>query len=324
MTFRIQDKFVVGAVEVVNSSGIIQAASLPSGVVTADTYTGVTVDTYGRVTAGTKATYISTSTAEAIEITNATTSTTTATGALKVTGGVGILENLNVGGNTILTGNLTVNGTTTTVNSTVVTITDPVILLGGATAPETNDAKDRGVEFRWHNGTDPKIGFFGRTNSTGYLSYIPDATDTSSVFTGALGEIAATAFHSTTVSYSPTGTVTPKLWTTVISPDNVVLNTATVIDTWPIAGIRSAKYTIQVTQGTKFQMSEVHLVHDDTTVYLTNYAIVESNLAVPIPVTFTSTITTTTLSLFATITDAVTTPAAILLERTAIAVKAVA
>lgn len=328
MSFRIQDKFIVGLVEVVNSSGIIQTSALAT-TVAADTYTSVTVDVYGRVTAGSKSTFISTTTAEAIDITNTTTSTTTTSGALKVAGGVGIVENLNVGGNIILTGNLTVNGTTTTVNSTVVTITDPVILLGGATAPESDDALDRGVKFRWFGGTgnSAKTGFFGRTNSTGYLSYIPEATDTNSVFTGAFGEFAALSFHGTTISYTPAGTpagtIAPKLWTTVISPADVVLNTATAIDTWPIAGIRSAKYTIQVTQGTKFQMSEVHLVHDDTTVYLTNYAIVESNLAVPIPVTFTSTITTTTLTLFATITDAVTTPAAILMERTAIAVKAV-
>ena len=53
-------------------------------------------------------------------ITNDTTSTSASTGALKVSGGVGINENLHVGGsatvdtNLVVTGNLTVNGTTTT------------------------------------------------------------------------------------------------------------------------------------------------------------------------------------------------------------------
>ena len=53
--------------------------------------------------------------------------------------------------NLTVTGNLTVNGTTTTVNSTVTTYDDPVITVGGDTAPSTNDGKDRGVEFRYYD-----------------------------------------------------------------------------------------------------------------------------------------------------------------------------
>jgi len=60
-----------------------------------------------------------------------------------------------------ITGDLTVNGTTTTVNSTTVTVDDPIITLGGDTVPTVDDNKDRGVEFRWHNGTVGKVGFFG-------------------------------------------------------------------------------------------------------------------------------------------------------------------
>ena len=90
-----------------------------------------------------------------------------------------------------VTGNLTVNGTTTTVNSTVVAIDDPVMTLGGDTAPTTDDGKDRGIEFRWHNGTAAKVGFFGFDDSTGKLTFIPDATNTSEVFTGTKGTIDA-------------------------------------------------------------------------------------------------------------------------------------
>ena len=49
-----------------------------------------------------------------------------------VDGGVGIVENLNVGGNASITGNLTVSGTTTTVDSTVVNIGDNIIVLNAA------------------------------------------------------------------------------------------------------------------------------------------------------------------------------------------------
>ena len=62
-------------------------------------------------------------------------------------------------------GNLIVNGATTTVNSTVTTLDDPVITLGGDTEPSSNDAKDRGVEFRYYDGS-AKIGYFGLDRSS--------------------------------------------------------------------------------------------------------------------------------------------------------------
>lgn len=135
---------------------------------------------------------IGTSTSSAISITNATASTTTGTGALIVTGGVGIGGNANIGGNAVITGNLTVNGTTITQNATTVTIDDPIFTVGGDTAPGSDDNKDRGIEFRWHNGTVAKVGFFGFDDSTGKMTFIPDATNTSEVFSGSIGEIDAT------------------------------------------------------------------------------------------------------------------------------------
>jgi hypothetical protein len=135
--------------------------------------------------------YVSPTTNSVITLTNNTSSTSTTTGALKVTGGVGIQENLNVGGNIVLTGNLTVNGTTTTLNSTVVTVDDPIFTLGGDTAPGSDDNKDRGIAFRWHNGATAKIGFFGFDDSAQQFTFIPDATITSEVISGTAGIIAA-------------------------------------------------------------------------------------------------------------------------------------
>jgi hypothetical protein len=89
--------------------------------------------------------------------------------------------------NLTLSGNLTVNGTTTTVNSVVTTLSDPILTLGGANAPSSNDSKDRGIEFRWHNGTAAKLGFFGFDDSTGKFGFIADATNTSEVFSGIYG-----------------------------------------------------------------------------------------------------------------------------------------
>lgn len=88
--------------------------------------------------------------------------------------------------NVIVNGNFTVNGTTTTANSTIVTIQDPVINVGGTSVYTSSDFMDRGVSFRYYNGSD-KIGFFGRNNSTGCFTYIPDATESGNVYSGTPG-----------------------------------------------------------------------------------------------------------------------------------------
>jgi phage-related tail fiber protein len=163
---------------VVNAKGIVTSAS-SIGYLTSESDTFATVTGRGAATSS------------AISITNSTASSGTGTGALIVTGGVGVGGNLNIGGNLALTGDLVINGTTTTVNATTVTIDDPILTLGGDTAPTMDDNKDRGIEFRWHNGTTAKVGFFGFKDSTGYLTFIPDATNTSEVFAGTTGTIAA-------------------------------------------------------------------------------------------------------------------------------------
>lgn len=91
--------------------------------------------------------------------------------------------------------NITVLGNTTVIDSTVTTIKDPIITLGGKTAPTVDDNKDRGIEFRWYDGSlatpAAKVGFFGFDDSSGKFTFIPDATNTSEVFSGTIGELAA-------------------------------------------------------------------------------------------------------------------------------------
>ena len=103
---------------------------------------------------------------------------------------VGLPNNVTVGNNLTVTGNLTVNGTTTTVNSTTTTVDDPVFTLGGDSAPGSDDNKDRGIEFRYHNGSTAKVGFFGFDDSTSKFTFIADATNTSEVFSGSAGDVA--------------------------------------------------------------------------------------------------------------------------------------
>lgn len=168
------------AIAALTADGVLRKTS---GTWAMDSSTYTETDTLSSVT-GRGAT-----TNTAISITNATSSTNTTTGALKVTGGVGIVENLNVGGNTIVTGDLTVSGTTT-LSSTIVSTNDPIFTLGGTTAPGSDDNKDRGIAFRWHNGATAKIGFFGFDDSLQQFTFVPDATITNEVVSGATGTLA--------------------------------------------------------------------------------------------------------------------------------------
>jgi hypothetical protein len=92
-------------------------------------------------------------------------------------------------GTVVVYGNLSVMGTSTTVNSNTVTVDDPVFTLGGDTAPSSDDNKDRGIEFRWHNGSAAKVGFFGYDDSASRFKFVADATNTSEVFAGSAGNV---------------------------------------------------------------------------------------------------------------------------------------
>ena len=84
-------------------------------------------------------------------------------------------------------GDLQVDGTTTTVNSTTVTIDDPIFTLGGDSTPGSDDNKDRGIEFKYHNGSAAKLGFMGMDDSDYKFKFIPDASNSSEVFSGSVG-----------------------------------------------------------------------------------------------------------------------------------------
>ena len=75
-------------------------------------------------------------------------------------------------GNLTVGGNLTVSGTTTSVNSTQTTLTDPMIELAKDTS--SADGLDRGVRFKWHDGSSVKDGFFGFDIQTQRFSFTKD------------------------------------------------------------------------------------------------------------------------------------------------------
>jgi hypothetical protein len=140
----------------------------------------------------------------------------TITSDLTVTDNLTVNGNVTLGnasGDTVSTagaltvgGNLTVNGTTTTVNSSIVTVDDPIFMIGGDTAPGSDDNKDRGIEFRWHNGVAAKLGFFGFDDSTGRLTFVPDATDTAVVISGTKGDLDVGGAYIDAIQVGITGT----------------------------------------------------------------------------------------------------------------------
>ena len=122
---------------------------------------------------------------------------------------IGLPDNVTIGGSLTVTENLVVSGSVVTVNSTVVTIDDPIFTLGGDTAPTVDDGKDRGIEFRWYDGgeEEAKVGFFGFDSSTGKFAFIPDATNSSEVFSGNRGEIDANIDWARVIN-KPSSTIT--------------------------------------------------------------------------------------------------------------------
>jgi hypothetical protein len=122
---------------------------------------------------------------------------------LKSTGGTfdsGVIVdgNFSVFNNTILDGSLNV--------------VDRIVSIGtgaSGTLPASDDDQDRGINFKWHDGVSGKNGFFGFDDSTGYFTFIPDATITGEVVSGTQGDVQATNFRGDVIAADvSTGTLT--------------------------------------------------------------------------------------------------------------------
>ena len=91
-----------------------------------------------------------------------------------------------IGGNLVVTGNLTINGTSTTVNSNTMTIDDPLIVLGtsgGLPITASDAGKDRGIVFNYYD-TVGRTGFFGWDASAAEFVFQKSSTVTGEVVTG--------------------------------------------------------------------------------------------------------------------------------------------
>lgn len=98
------------------------------------------------------------------------------TGALIVLGGAGIKKNLYVGGNTVVAGDLIVNGTTTTINSTITEVDDNMLVVNSG----ASGSRDAGILFsRYQTINDTGLGDVV-ADMTFYQDTLPDQTGMSS------------------------------------------------------------------------------------------------------------------------------------------------
>ena len=117
------------------------------------------------------------------------------TGSIEATGniqagnlnvsGIGAMTTLNVSGDSLLSGNLTVSGTTITANVSTVVITDPILGLGrGANGDPliSNDGLDRGIEMFYFTDAE-QTAFMGFDNNEGKMISASNVSIANSIVT---------------------------------------------------------------------------------------------------------------------------------------------
>jgi hypothetical protein len=183
----------------------------------------------------------------------------TVTGDLNVNG-----SSINLGNgltdNVVISGNLTVQGTTTTVESTTVTIDDPVIALADNTTSSTSDGLDRGVRFKWGTGSAVATGFFGFDIQTERFVFRKDETVSSDDFTAPwsdaeFGDVYATGADIGNIQIGITGdneidTVSGNL--TIDSAGGLT----TIDDNLSVSGTATITGQVTLSDGTGLRVSE--------------------------------------------------------------------
>lgn len=104
-------------------------------------------------------------------------------------------------GNILLstTNDFTINGSTLNIDNTNIKIKDPIITLGDITV---QDNKDRGIEWRWYDGSTPKWGFSGYKSSEKKFVFIKDGTNTDEIYSGIYGDILANDMYINNINLS--------------------------------------------------------------------------------------------------------------------------
>lgn len=186
---------------------------------------------------------------------------------------------------TNVSGNFTVNGSTTTLNSTVVSIIDPIITLGTI----LNDSKDRGIEYNYFD-AGSKLGYFGMDTTDKTFMYIPNATNTGEVISGTLGNVKFANGSYTSLNLN-NGTISNV--NTLSSNVDLTISPGTTKDV--IFDLDSgANITIPQMVDLNFNASGTNKIYSDgTNLHIVDGAILEGDTTINGSLTVTGTITVT-------------------------------
>jgi hypothetical protein len=234
----------------------------------------------------------------------------------------------------VLSGDLTVNGTTTTINSTEITIDDKNLVLGAVATPTDAGADGGGLTlkgatdktFNWIDATDSwtssehmnlasgkvlkiagtevlsatqytgnaatvtngittasKISALAATSSSELAGVISDETGTGALVfantpTLVTPEIGAATGTTLVLSGALTATAITLNDSSVGSATATAGTSATTIDTFSATTYTAAKYIVQMKKGADIEVIEILVAVTGETVYLTEYANVQSNI----------------------------------------------
>lgn len=209
-------------------------------------------------------------TATQIFITTSTQSTGTTTGALVVGGGVGIAGDLHVGG--FLYGSAGIVITTSTFAGEVNSGDDITVVTSTST----------GIVVINNISTFQSVTNRGSTTTNSIT--ITNTSSSTSTTTGALIVSGGIAIGGDVWTHGRINSESLKIEDSVFDSSSIITNNVltTVIDSYPINQFRSAKYIIQISEGTgtlaNFEMIEISLIVDNAgTVYATEYGLLTSN-----------------------------------------------
>ena len=183
---------LTGAVNIYGGSGVSVAAAAGgitltnTGVVSAVAGTGISVSGATGAVTFTNTGVQSAVAGNQITVSGATGAVTIAVTATPSFTSITTTNDGTIGGNLVVTGNLTINGTSTTVNSNTMTIDDPLIVIGtsgGLPISAADAGKDRGIVFNYYD-TAGRTGFFGWDASGPEFVFQKSSTVTNEVVTG--------------------------------------------------------------------------------------------------------------------------------------------
>jgi Major tropism determinant N-terminal domain/Fibronectin type III domain len=214
-----------------------------------------------------------------------------------------------------LSGDLTVNGTTTTLNSTTISVDDKNIELGSVDTPSDATADGGGITlkgatdktFNWVDATDAWTSSEHINLASGKSLYLngtllKDATETLTNKTLTSPVISTISNGGTITIPTTTGTLALTSQVPTSSTTAITSNSAVTIDTIALTDFITAEYQVTIHQGTSTRSSKVLVQTDGTSVDYNEYAIMATGTAIP-GVVIAASVSSTNMVLQATITN---------------------